>query len=79
MIYIRADANEYIGTGHIMRCLSIARAFVRRGEKVTFITADHRGDGLIQQNGFSSICLDSDWTNMNGELSKMMEQLFFPL
>ena len=67
MILIRADANEIIGTGHVMRCLSIAWAFAKRGEEVAFVTADHRGDGLIQQNGFSSICLDSERTDMENE------------
>ena len=67
MILIRADANEHIGTGHVMRCLSVARAFVDKGEKVIFVTADHRGDALIKQQGFETVCLDSDWTNMESE------------
>lgn len=67
MILIRADANEIIGTGHIMRCLSIANAFVRAGHEVKFVTANHRGDGLIQGRGFESICLDSEWTQMERE------------
>lgn len=67
MILIRADANEHIGTGHVMRCLSIANAFVQAGHEVKFITADHRGDGLIQSRGFESICLNSEWTQMEGE------------
>ena len=67
MILIRADANEHIGTGHVMRCLSIANAFVQAGHEVKFITADHRGDGLIKSRGFESICLNSEWTQMEGE------------
>lgn len=67
MILIRADANEIIGTGHVMRCLSIANAFVQTGHEVKFITADHRGDDLINSRGFESICLDSEWTQMEGE------------
>ena len=60
MIFIRADANEYIGSGHVMRCLSIAHAFRDRGKPVTFITADHKADVLIQGAGFPSRCLNSD-------------------
>ena len=67
MILIRADANEIIGTGHVMRCLSIANAFALAGHEVKFITADHRGDGLIQSRGFESICLDSEWAKMEEE------------
>ena len=68
MIFVRVDANELIGTGHIMRCLSIARVFVNKGEKVVFITADHKGDSLIYNSGFSSICLESDWSHLNDEI-----------
>ena len=72
MILIRADANEIIGTGHIMRCLSIARAFAEKGNDVVFITADNKGDALIQQNGFNSICLDSMWNDMEPEINKLI-------
>ena len=58
MILIRADANEHIGTGHVMRCLSIAHAFAKRGGKVAFVTADHSGDTLIAQHGLESENLD---------------------
>ena len=72
-IFIRADANCIIGTGHVMRCLSIAHVFAERGEIVTFLTADHNGDSLINSQGFKSICLNSEWTNMESELELMCE------
>lgn len=71
MIFIRADANEKIGTGHVMRCLSIARAFASVGKEVVFITADHKGDALI--SGYLSICLDSIWNEMDSEIEKLEE------
>ncbi len=67
MILIRADANEKIGTGHVMRCLSIARSFVAYDQEVLFVTADHKGDGLISSAGFKFICMDSEWTEMDKE------------
>ena len=67
MILVRADANEIIGTGHLMRCLSIARAFVDKGEDVRFITADHKGDSLIHSRGFESLCLESEYNAMDSE------------
>lgn len=71
MVFIRADANEYIGTGHVMRCLSIAKALQKFGEQILFITADNRGDILIRQAGFNSICLNCDWTDMDSELNML--------
>lgn len=73
MILIRADANEKIGTGHVMRCLSIARAFAQKGEKVIFATADHKGDGFIRE--FETICLDTRWEDMESELEKLIDLL----
>ena len=71
MILIRADANERIGTGHIMRCLSIANAFVHRGIEVMFVVADERGKRLVEQNGFQATCLHSEWTCVEGELTRL--------
>ena len=77
MIFIRADANSKIGSGHVMRCLSIAKAFAQRSEDVVFITADHKSDELITRQGFTTICLDTEWTNMVEELpllKKLIQQ-----
>ena len=40
MICIRADGNQQIGTGHIMRCLSLADALREQGGKIMFVTAE---------------------------------------
>ena len=73
MILIRADANEQIGTGHIMRCISIARALQAKGESVKFVTADHKADRLLE--GFRTHCLESDWTQMEFELPTLFDAL----
>lgn len=67
MILIRADANEHIGAGHIMRCLTIAKAFAARGEALQFVTADHSADALIHCAGFENVCLNSRWQDMSDE------------
>ena len=73
MIVIRADANEIIGTGHVMRCRSVADALEKAGQDVAFIVADNRTKKLL--GDFKSICLNSDWTDMEGELNKLLPLL----
>ncbi|WRS26725.1 UDP-2,4-diacetamido-2,4,6-trideoxy-beta-L-altropyranose hydrolase [Oscillospiraceae bacterium MB08-C2-2] len=71
MLYIRADGNAKIGTGHIMRCMSIAVAARRLGGDCTFITADREMEPLLTQRGFSVICLESAWDDLEQESEKM--------
>ena len=73
MLYIRADGNAYIGTGHIMRCLSIAQAAKQQGRLCTFIVADHEMIWLLEQRNFPYICLDSVWNDLDQETEKMEE------
>lgn len=72
MQYIRTDANEIIGTGHVMRCLSIAEEFYDRGEDVTFIIADTRSQNMILERGFKTICLYSIWNELDGEVNALV-------
>lgn len=53
-IAFRADASIDIGTGHVMRCLTLAEALRSRGHECLFIGRDHPGnlEGLIRQKGF---------------------------
>ncbi|WP_310602306.1 UDP-2,4-diacetamido-2,4,6-trideoxy-beta-L-altropyranose hydrolase [Anaerosporobacter sp.] len=73
MLYIRTDANPTIATGHVMRCMSIAKEVTKLGREVTFITADLQAKELIETNGFSLICLNSQWDNLESELEVLIE------
>ena len=76
MIFFRADANRFIGTGHVMRCLALAKEFLYRDMEVCFITADREGDVLLDQNDVRHFCLDTDWKHMEAELPVLLEQIF---
>lgn len=47
-VVFRADASLDIGTGHVMRCLTLADALSMRGVECSFISRDLRGN-LIEQ------------------------------
>lgn len=72
MQYIRVDANEIIGTGHVMRCLSIAEEFHERGEEVTFIIADTCSQNMIWERGFKTFCLYSAWNDLDQEIDVLL-------
>ena len=77
MIAVRADANPEIGSGHIMRCLSVAKELRRNGLETVFITSDRNGERLIKDNRFSMICLNTDWRNLSQEeklLGRLLEE-----
>lgn len=42
-ITFRADASTQIGTGHVMRCLTLADALAREGATCRFISREHPG------------------------------------
>lgn len=71
MFGIRADMNDTIGLGHVMRCLSVADALRCLGEEVLFITADEKGSRLFSERKIHFISLDSDWKNPEAELAKL--------
>ena len=56
-ILFRADASIHIGSGHVMRCLVLAKILSNKGHKVTFATRPQKGDFVdyIQQQNIQII------------------------
>ncbi len=73
MMYIRADANREVGTGHIMRCLSIADAARNLGEDTVFIIADPSAEELLKKRNYPYIVLNSKWNDLDFELALMFD------
>lgn len=72
-IYFRTDGNSTIATGHLMRCLTIARACAKKNVKAAFIVSDEQSLSLLRENfayarEFEVLCLHSDYTNLTAEV-----------
>lgn len=67
-VYIRADANPTIATGHVLRCASIAAGFLDRGMEVCFIVADKVSGKVVSDLGFDYYTINSKFDDMEGEL-----------
>ena len=65
-IVFRADASLHIGSGHVMRCLTLAEALKEQGCECHFVSREHPGHLLevIRQRGFTVSALPisaADW------------------
>lgn len=74
MVLFRADGNQKVGAGHIMRCLSLADALRDRGARPVFILAGPDMRPLIRQRGYECQVLGSQYGHMEKELP-----VFLPL
>ena len=73
MIWIRADGGREIGSGHIMRCLSIADALRQLGAQVCFLLADASAVPLLEKREQEYRVLNSSWRQPEKELSHLPE------
>lgn len=75
MIGIRADANDVVATGHIMRCITIAKQLKKLGEEATFFLADEYGVSMLEENGMDYVVLHTDWSNPMGEIEILCKEI----
>lgn len=83
-IVIRADASTSIGTGHIMRCLTLAGRLREKGCTITFVCRDWPGNinHLIAASGYRLYALPAfskgwrgfDWERDAAETVSVIEQ-----
>jgi UDP-2,4-diacetamido-2,4,6-trideoxy-beta-L-altropyranose hydrolase len=53
-IAVRADASAQIGTGHVMRCRTLAAELRRRGAEIVFVCREHEGNliDVLRSDGY---------------------------
>lgn len=71
MILFRADGNQTIGTGHIMRCLSIANSARLSGYECCFVLASDDMQSVVENNGFKTVVLNTEYTDLESESDKL--------
>ncbi len=79
-IYFRTDGNHKIATGHLMRCLAIARACAQKGACVKFIVSDSESLTLLKERfkvpqEFGIHCLNRDYTKLCQEIPALLSCL----
>lgn len=59
-VAVRVDASTWIGSGHVMRCLTLADALRANGAHVRIVCRQHQGHlaGLIRERGYAVDLLD---------------------
>lgn len=64
-VFIRVDASLELGTGHVMRCLTLAGRLREHGASVHFICREHPGHlcDLIEANGYNVLKLPAPQEN----------------
>lgn len=67
MIFIRTDANAEIATGHMMRCMSVAKELTARGQRIKFLVSDEVSLTLLNQSSFEYIILYTDWNDLDNQ------------
>lgn len=76
-VLFRADASVALGSGHIMRCLTLAQALVRKGAECHFICRELPGNlvSVIRQQGFLVMLLPNNIKNEKADAMHTIQQL----
>lgn len=75
MLIIRTDGNREIGSGHIMRCASIASEMQKLGEEILFVVSDAQSASLIDAIGFSEEIIGGNSQSFSADDGAALEQL----
>lgn len=71
-VFVRCDASTAIGSGHVIRCLTLADGLALRGASVSFVCRQQPGDlcTLIEQRGYRVHRLKGDPSGWEDDAEK---------
>lgn len=79
-VLIRADASLVIGSGHVMRCLTLADQLRTKGMTVAFVCRNVPGGmfDLLSARGYQTVAIEGDWSQQFDaeETIKVVSQVF---
>lgn len=70
-IGFRVDANEHIATGHLMRCIAIAKECENLGMECKFYLAEDKMTDKLQENHLPYDILHTSWNQLKQEIPAM--------
>lgn len=59
-VIIRTDANSKLGSGHVIRCLSISEEFIRFGYETVFVVSDEEAECFVEKRGGLTFIISGD-------------------
>lgn len=65
MIAFRLDANAHVATGHMYRCMAIAKECRKKGYECVFFLADDVCADILDKAGFDYCVLNLKWDDWN--------------
>lgn len=74
-LYIRVDGNKTLGLGHVMRCMSIADAYVALGGECEFVSADADVLPIVGERNYDASVIDGKWDNLQNEIDIMIQYI----
>ena len=74
-IDIRCDGNKRIASGHVKRCLTLARAFAEAGAQVRILVADEESAALAKDQGFPVVVLNTYYRALDREIPVLINEV----
>lgn len=74
-ILFRVDANQAVGMGHLMRCLSVADEAARMGVDCTFACNDKDALDIVNARGHRATALECDYRCLGPELPRLEDMV----
>ena len=70
-IFIRVDASEHIGMGHLMRCMDFANHASGKGVNPVFLTSTSSAKEIIDDKGFECVLIAKNYKHACKEIKSL--------